>query len=198
MRNTIRLLRDPLLVITENRSEFTVWFLFTIFFGQIGIFANMIIRSYSNSASISESLFIDSSNGSFYTFSIALVASMLGPLFINLLNSIKLNFKTLKIYMIIFSIIFLFFSGIVYSVVQSNNGKNVTDLILTVDWTQLSVYLISMILVFYGYCILRLENNPEKYKFIDDPLFNEEDDENVKEIIEESKTVTDDGKGVKL
>ncbi|SDD32210.1 hypothetical protein [Williamwhitmania taraxaci] len=198
MKNAIRLLKDPLSVITDNRSEFTIWFLFTIVTGQIGIIANMIIRHYTYSTSISESIFVDSQNGSFYTFSIALVASLLGPLFINLLNSSKFSFKTLKIYTIIFSIFFLFFAGIVYAVIQSKNGFENKNLVLKIDWTQLLMYILALIIVIYGYCIIRLENDPLKYKFIDDPLFNEKDDEDVNERIEESKKVTDDGKGRKL
>ena len=158
----------------------------------------MVIRHYTNSTSISESIFLDSQAGSFYTFSIALVASLLGPLFINLVNSPKFRFRTLKVYTIIFSIFFLFFSGIVYAVVQSKSGLLIDLKALKIDWTQLIVYLGSMLLVFYGYCILRLEDDPDKYKFIDDPLFNEKDDEKVAERIAESKSVVDDGKGVKL
>ncbi len=198
MRKTIQLLRDPLSVILENRSEFTIWFLFTIITGQIGIIVNMIIRHYSEGASITASIIVDSINGSFYTFSIALVASTLGPLFINLINSKVLRFKSLKIYTIIISFFFLIFSGIVYAVIQSKSGINIDLKKIEIDWTQFIVYLMAILIVFYGYCILRLENDPDKYKSLDDPPFNEVDDEEVNERIVQSKKITNDGKGVKL
>jgi len=198
MKRTISLLRDPLTVILQNRSEFSIWFLFTIITGQIGIIANIIIRHYSEGASIKESIIVDSVNGSFYTFSIALVASILGPLFINLINSKVLRFRTLKVYTIIISFFFLIFSGIVYAVIQSKNGININLKNITIDWTQFIVYIFAILIVFYGYCILRLENNPDKYKSLDDAPFNEIDDEEVKDRIEQSKLIKDDGKGIKL
>ena len=191
-------MRDPLTVILQNRSEFSIWFLFTIITGQIGIIANIIIRHYSEGASIKESIIVDSVNGSFYTFSIALVASILGPLFINLINSKVLRFRTLKVYTIIISFFFLIFSGIVYAVIQSKNGININLKNITIDWTQFIVYIFAILIVFYGYCILRLENNPDKYKSLDDAPFNEIDDEEVKDRIEQSKLIKDDGKGIKL
>jgi hypothetical protein len=197
MKKTLKFLTDPIEIILDNRSEFFIWFLFTVIAGQIGIIANMIIRFYSYSASLKESILIDSNNGSFYTFSIALVASLLGPLFINLLNSKLLRFKTLKIYTIILSIFFLFFAGIVYAVIQSKIRYNNNQLNLSIDWTQFILYILAIGLVFYAYCILRLENDPIKYQDLDDQQYNEVDDKEVENRIEESLKLTEEG-GVKL
>lgn len=106
MNKAIILIFDPFKVVTEKKDEFFIWFLFTIVAGQIGIIANIIVRYYANSTPISTSIFFDSNNGSFYTFSIVLVASLLGPLFINSIKSTKLKFRTLKTFTIIASIFF--------------------------------------------------------------------------------------------
>lgn len=193
-----KLLRDPFQVVSQNKTEFAIWFIFTIIAGQLGIIANIIIRFYSQRASIQESILIDSINGSFYTFSIALVASILGPLFINLVNSKKLQFKTIKILTIIFSVFFLFFSGIVYAVIQSQTLNNTSSYKISIDITQLTVYLLSIIFVTYSFCILRLEQSPNEFSNLDDPLFSDEDNKKVNEVIDGGKDLNDDGEGVKL
>lgn len=47
--------------------------------------------------SVAKSICIDSQSGSFYTYSIALIASILGPLFVGLLEDSPTRFKTIKV-----------------------------------------------------------------------------------------------------
>ncbi len=47
---------DPFKVIKENKLEFFIWFVFTILAGQLGILANIIIRYFSHSMSVSQGL----------------------------------------------------------------------------------------------------------------------------------------------
>lgn len=198
MKKAAILVFKPFQVIGERKGEFILWFLFTIITGQIGIIANIIIRSYTNSASIAESIAIDSENGNFYTFAIALVASLLGPLFINFLNSTKLAFKTLKTFTIVISIFFLFLSGLIYAAVQSSGQVNHLSNHFNIDKTQIFIYVFSIIFVAYGYCILRLENSGLNFDEIDDPLFNDLDDASVNEMVEDSKGLMNDENGIAL
>jgi hypothetical protein len=101
-----RLFFSPFSVIRERPSIFMIWLLFTVAAGQFGIFANIIIRYYTTDLPVLHSIYLDTINGTFITFSIALVASLLGLLFINLLESNKFKFKTIKVYTIIASIFF--------------------------------------------------------------------------------------------
>lgn len=193
MMKIIQLIFHPFKIIGENISEFIIWILFTIVAGQFGILANVIVRNYTNDTTISDSILLDSNNGSFYTFSIALVASMLGPIFIRIIDSKVLVFKTLKTFTIIFSIFYLFIAGVIYASVQSKNSNNISFSNLSIDTSQISIYIIALILVTYGYCILRLERRKEQFEYINDPLFNEKDDEKVEDTIETKKEITKDG-----
>ena len=197
-KKLLKLIFDPITVVQHYKTEFTLWFIFTIIAGQLGILVNFIIRYYSYGTSIPTSIYLDSISGSFYIFSIATVASMLGPLFINILSSDKLVFKTLKVLTTVITIFFLFFSGIVYSVIQSKGGTPPNNLHLKLHWTQTIVYILSLFLCFYVYCILKLDNHQKKYKHLNEPIFSEQDDSRVAAVTQESKTVIDDGKGNKL
>jgi hypothetical protein len=192
------LVKEPYRIVGEKKSEFAIWVLFTIVSGQIGILFNIVARSYSNNTPITHSILIDSINGNFYTYAIALSASILGPLFINFINSKELKFKTLKIFTIIITIFFLMFSGVIYSAVQSNYHSTFDIVKTQIDWTQFIVYIIAIVIVSYGYCILRLEKSDIDFDSLDDPLFNELDDEKVEETVEEAESITEDQNGNKL
>jgi hypothetical protein len=192
------LLTEPFKVVSEKKEHFLIWFLFTIVAGQIGIIANIIVRYYANATPITNSIYLESSNGSFYTFSIVLVASILGPLFINLINSEKLKFRTLKTFTIIIAGFFLLVTGIIYAAVQSQHTNQILAKSFVIDWTQLLTYFISIALVSYGYCILRLEHSSLDFSNIDDPLWNEQDDEKVEEVISDSEELTSDSDGNEL
>lgn len=198
MRKAITLLGDPFKVITEKKGEFLIWLLFTIITGQFGILANLIVRSYANGTSISQSLLIDSFNGSFYTFSIALVASVLGPIFINFINSERLPFRTLKTFTIITAIFYLFIAAIVYAAVQAKDSTGTVLQNISIDYTQLVLYVAAIAFAIWGYCILRLESSGLDFNAIDDPLFNEQDDENVEETIAAGRNVEQDENGIAL
>jgi len=198
MKNAITLIRDPLRVISEKKGEFIIWLLFTIVTGQFGIFANLIVRACTNDTSISQSLLIDSMNGSFYTFSIALVASVLGPIFINFINSTRLPFRTLKTFTIIIAIFYLFVAAIIYAAVQANESSNTSAQTISVDFSQLILYVIAIAFAIYGYCILRLESSGLDFNVLDDPLFNEQDDEKVEETMEQGRDFSQDENGIAL
>lgn len=151
-----------------------------------------------NGTPISNSILFDFLNGSFYTFSIALVASVLGPIFINLINSERLPFRTLKTFTIIISIFYLFITGIIYAAVQANDIRTIMNCDASVDYTQLIFYLIAIFIAIYGYSILRLESSGLNFANIDDPPFNEQDDVNVEEIIQEGKDIEQDENEIAL
>lgn len=121
MKNLIISITRPFKVIIENKSDFIIWFTFTILTGQFGILANFIVRSYTNETSLANSIYIESVSGSFYTFSIATIASMLGPIFIRFIADEKNRFRTLKTFTIIVAIFYIFIVSIIYASIQSKS-----------------------------------------------------------------------------
>jgi hypothetical protein len=190
---------DPLKVIPLNKLDFFVWLVFTIIAGQLGIIINVIQRHYSNNTSIVKSIYLDSISGSFYIFSIATVASMLGPLFNNFIRKRKILFGEIKVLSLIFSIFFLFFSGIIYSIIQAKTIDHATDirLRLTVDWTQTIIYCGSLLLCIYLYCVLKIDKHKEQFRYLD-YKYSEQEDGDIKRVTDNSKQIQNDGKGNRI
>jgi hypothetical protein len=198
MKKLFILIRDPFKVIQENKSDFLIWFLFTIVTGQFGILANFIVRHYTSGTSISNSIYIESTNGSFYTFSIALIASLLGPIFLNFIKSERIQFRTLKTFTIIVAIFYLFITGIIYASLHSKFISSSLIGNLNIDITQTVIYVFAIIFASYGYCILRLELSQLNFNSINDPLFNEQNDEHVEEILHAEPLLNRDPNGIEL
>jgi len=189
---------QPFTVISDNKLIFLTWFLFTVFAGQIGVFSNFIIRVLNGNLSFSQSLYLDSSNGSFYTYSIALLASVIGPLFVNIIEKHPTSFKAIKILTIIISIFTLFFAGVFYTSSSNNNGFELSNIVdYNVDWWQMSFLIISIFLAVYSFSVLRLENNPQKYQELADN-YSRRDNEQVDNLNIDSENLNVDSKGNQL
>ncbi|EJL6984023.1 hypothetical protein H2659_17380 [Vibrio cholerae] len=196
MIKPIQYIVDPFKVIKNDKTEFFIWFVFTILAGQLGILANIIIRYFSHSIPVSQSIYLDSATGSFYTYAIAIAASALGPLFANFIKNKKPEFTSLKIVSIILVIFFLVLSGITYAAVQMKSLSSAPlEFDLTIDLPQFTIYIIAIFIGLYTYCLLKI-SSPD-YGHLDDS-FNKQDDATVKEVVSESKKLKDDGTGVKL
>lgn len=198
IKKIFTLIFDPLTVIKHHWADFIIWFIFTIIAGQLGIILNIIIRKYSYDTPVSHSIYLDSITGNFYTFVIATVASMLGPLFINIVDSKRLKFKTLKVFATVVTIFTLFFTGVIYSVAQSKNNSSLENIKIKIDPTQLTIYILSIFICIYAYSLIKLDNHQKKYGHLDDPPFSVVDDKKVALVTECSKSLVDDGKGNKL
>ncbi|KAA8597319.1 hypothetical protein AB4149_21160 [Vibrio cyclitrophicus] len=195
-RGSLSYVIDPFKVIKDNKLEFFIWFIFTIVAGQLGIIANVIIRYFSHSIPVSQSIYLDSAAGSFYTYSIAIAASALGPLFSNFIKNQKPEFSSLKVVSIIVVIFFLVLSGITYAAVQIKSLSSVPlNLELVIDTPQFLIYVLAIFIGLYTYCLLKIKK-PD-YEHLDDD-YKTKDDESVKKVTADSKKVKDDGTGVKL
>jgi hypothetical protein len=192
------IIKDPYKVIKEDKSDFLIWFLFTIMTGQFGILANFIVRAFKSGTGISSSIYIESINGSFYTFAIALIASLLGPIFVNFIKYDRIQFRTLKTYTIIVAIFYLFITAIVYASIQSKSNTIINTSEFNIDYTQTLIYLFAIIFASYGYCVLRLEMSNINFNNINDPLFNEQNDEHVAEILHVEPLLNQDQNGIEL
>ena len=176
-----------------------MWFIFTVFAGQIGVISNLIIRYINGKSTFEEVIYFESVNGSFYIYSIALLATTIGPLFVNLIEKPQTKFKEIKVITIVIAIFTLLFASVFYTSTQPNMVNISTqNLSFSIDKWQLGFFLSSIILSVYAYSVLRLEYNPEQYKDLDTLSYASEADEEVKELNNASKVVEEDPNGIKL
>lgn len=195
----IKQIIEPLKVIKIEKNYFILWFVFTVFAGQIGTITNIILRGNFKGYSIAESLLLDSNSGSFYTYAIALFASTLGLLFVNIIERNPTKFKSFKIFLLVLTIFSLFFAGIYYSTstIKSINDFSQIHTAIKIDWPQLIFLVLSIIFAVYTFSITRLDLNYERFKHLDDN-YAEKDDENVDKLDEKVEGVKTDKKGNKL
>lgn len=198
MRRIFILIKDPFKVIDDNKGEFIIWFLFTIITGQFGILANFIVRYYTKGTTLSDSIYIESKSGSFYTFVIALIASLLGPIFVNFIKSDRIQFRTLKTFTVILSIFFLFITSVIYASIQSTTVANFEIIDLNIDITQTIIYVFAILFASYCYCILSLETSNLNFNNLNDPLFNEQNDEHVEQMLDQEPHLNQDKNGIAL
>lgn len=153
----IYLVLKPFEVISENKTEFFIWSLFTLFAGQLGIITNLIIRVFGTQVGFKESLYLDALAGNFYLYSIAIIASMLGSVFTTFLNAKETSFRHIRIIASSVLVLFLVFNAIVYSATQLRNSVKIeTNFYYTFDWLQLGFYVISMMFSVYCFCLIKL------------------------------------------
>lgn len=98
----------PLRIIPMHLMAFFLWTAFTLFGGLIGIMVSIIRNTLYGGLNLSEALYIESQNGSLYTYSIAMVAAVLSSVFITFAESKKLKFRRQQIVTITISIFLLF------------------------------------------------------------------------------------------
>lgn len=206
----------PLLVVKEEKGTFFLWFLFTIIAGLIGPIINAVNRCAIGNEPIVSSLEKDCENGTFYTFSIVLIASSIGLLFIKLINE-KIQFKNRKLYFIAICIFPMFFAGIFYSGAtlrqkqsteinegRINSKKNQQRKIATSSNSpnksiglkkskgnakidyQVTFVIIAIIIAIYSFCLEYMSLHPEKFDVLRDD-YNANASERIGQLEQSSK-----------
>lgn len=206
----------PLLVVKEEKGTFFLWFLFTIIAGLIGPIINAVNRCAIGNETFVSSLEKDCENGTFYTFSIVLIASSIGLLFIKLINE-KIQFKNRKLYFIAICIFPMFFAGIFYSgatlrqkqkteinegrinskktqqikIATSSNSPNKSVGLKKSNGNaktdyQVAFVIIAIIIAIYSFCLEYMSLHPEKFDVLRDD-YNANASERIGQLEQSSK-----------
>lgn len=188
IRVFIRTLK-PFLVIKQQKGLFMLWFLFTIIAGLLGPIINIINKCWFGlhpmgyaSAILQESL-----SGTFYTFSVVLIASSLGAVLLKMFE-LSNKFLKLKLYYIAICIFPMLIGAVCYSSHMSNQTvgnhrletvvkitSEKSDSIADVDHIQLVFFVIAIIIGVYAFCLQYMSLNPEKFPDLQDDYVGEED-----------------------
>jgi hypothetical protein len=181
----------PLKVINLEKGTFFLWCLFSIVAGLLGPIINIANNCCFNDLPMALSVLEDSKAGTFYTFSIVLIASAIGSLFLNLLDSSD-SFKKIKLYFMALCIFPLFFGGIFYSSFTQKqkeelkasfleqSGKTypknttLTDVQIIVDKKQLVLFLMALGISVYAFCLQYMNANPAEFEEIRDSYLDRE------------------------
>ena len=201
-RSFIAALFAPFIVCFKHRVDWAIWFLFVIIGSQLGTIVNLVNRSLFNGWSFKSALYPDSLSGSFYTFALVMMASLIAPIFIRFRNkkepefrSVGILFSAILIFVMILCAVFFSFSSqqflstsVNFSEVQSEN--------LHIDFKQLTFFIIAILFAWYAFGLGLMGEHREMIE-IDDSYVNKEDKQ-VKAISKGVSDVKTDGKGVEV
>ena len=181
----------PFGVIKYHKMSFFLWLMFTLLGGLIGVIVS-IARNvlFEDHYSLLQAIYIESANGAFYTYSIAVVAAVLSSVFIVFSENKNLSFRRYQIPLISFSIFLLLFGGVFYAL-SKKTSINLNELpdteVIKVEWKQLTIFVLSVLFSIYSFCVCRLDEHSEVFSDIsDDRLRNVLPGEDGKEMKEDT------------
>lgn len=170
IRGIVIFVLKPFKVIQHHYLAFFLWLAFTIFGGLMGVIVNIMRNMWfiTNPLKFEQALSLEMINGSFYTYSIAMVAGVLCSVLIlfSELKKEELNFRGHQIVIVSFSIFITLFGGVFYALSKGdiNTSANSLDSGLYIDWQQIIVFIIAVIISIYSFCVIRLNDHKEEFK----------------------------------
>lgn len=189
-------LYKPFYVIRQNKANFTIWFLSTILGGNLGLASNVLIRKYINNISLIDSIVLDYHSGSFYIFSIVLLASSVGNVLIDFLSKRNTDFKSLKVVWLGLTFLLSLLCSLAYSVYICAQTPQINNDV-SGDVLQLILFLLSIVFSTYSFCLVLMDANDSAFASISD-RYERQEEKKIQEISEKVSSITNDGNGLKL
>lgn len=162
----------PFRIIPMHRATFIVWAILTLLGGLVGVIANVFKSVGFGDSGFLEAVNYETITGSLYTYSIAIIASVLGSLFVLFEEKDKLNYRYLQIPTAAVSIIVLLFGGIFYAF---NKGYEPDGF----DWKQVGILFLSVFISIYVFCLSRLDDHDPYFNDISDKRYTKNDVVNI-------------------
>lgn len=157
----------PFRIIKDHKMEFVLWMVFVILAGQLGTIINIVSRCIFGDMTISQSLLADSVSGNFYTFSLVLIASLVGSYFIRLLvpdhpeypehRRLIVPFVALALMLMLFSAVFFSFQTRDYGV----EWKSVAPELIRIDICQVIFFALTVIVAIFAFGLDRMYKHRE-------------------------------------
>lgn len=179
-----------------------LWFIFSICFSLIGTIINIIKFAVFNipatdfvgksfGARVEAAIYLDSRTGTFYTFSIVLVASILYPLFESFIKH-EWHYTHLRVITIIVGLMLVTFGGVFYSF--STIGMtpiNMQNISVTNDIGQKVFFFSSILLAAYSYGLGLLKED-DNHPQLDD--YSDCENKKIERLEEKANSITSEKK----
>lgn len=147
----------PFKILPKIKVQVFTWLILIPLFGQLGIIVTLIKNP---KVSFVENIV----SGNFYTFSIALLASSILTLAIQLMNDSEPTFKTFRVVSIIVAFFLVVFMVINFVLLSSYSIGGA--------FLQIFLYVISLITSIYFLCVEYIQKDYSNYKDLDDAAIN--------------------------
>ena len=167
----------PFTVLFCHKVETFIWLMFVIVASQMGVFINVIYRCLYKDWDFFTALGPDSASGTFYTFCMVMVASLIGPLFNRFIRDekpeyryITMTFLTLLIFTLVLCAIFYGLSSqnmnnVDFSTLRNNEMK--------LDVSQFVFFILAILFSVYSFGLTLLREHESEIKLDDNYLVQE-------------------------
>ena len=190
----------PFIVCFNHKIEFFLWVRFVFVAGQLGTIINVVNRTLFHDWTISQALYPDSVSGSFYTYALVLIASLIVPLFTRIRNNKEPGFRSMSVVLMTLLIFALVLSAVFFSFasqeIRSVRYEDFKALKLDIDIKQLVFFIMAVIFAWYAFGLSLMADNNEGNELDDTYLKQEQND--LGDIEERSADIKTDGKDTEL
>lgn len=196
----LRAILAPLETLLFHKVELFLWFSFVIVAGLLGVIINIIKRWIFDGWDFFVALGPDSAAGSFYTFSLVMISSLIYPLFSRFIKSEKPEYRKIHIVFITILIFTLLFCGIYYSFSTLNQPIGAYERLhnndMRIDYSQSFFFVLVIIFSVYSFGLTLIGQHEDELHLSDDYL--EKEQHQVKKLSKQSSssissTTTPDG-----
>ena len=177
---------SPFKYLELNKNVSVLWIMFSLMFGLFGIAFN--IFAHIPQMIIWDALLNEFAVNSFYTYSIVLLASSMGSLFIKLNKDKMLTFSTIKLWLMVILFFVLFMSAFLCQGMEKFSHH---------FWMQFAYFVISIALAIYSFCVCHLDECPDEFANLQ-TKYSEEEKKELTSMITQSQKVTTDSNGNKI
>ena len=201
----MRAILAPFETLLFHKLELFLWFAFVIVAGLLGVIINIIKRWIFDGWDFFVALGPDSAAGSFYTFSLVMISSLIYPLFSRFIKSEKPEYRKIHIVFITILIFTLLFCGIYYSFSTLNQPMEAYDGLhnneMHIDYSQSFFFVLVIIFSVYSFGLTLIGQHEEELHLSDDYL--EKEQHQVKKLSQQSSSsvssaTTPDGTKIKI
>lgn len=186
----LRAILAPLETLLFHKVELFLWFSFVIVAGLLGVIINIIKRWIFDGWDFLVALGPDSAAGSFYTFSLVMISSLIYPLFSRFIKSEKPEYRKIHIVFITILIFTLLFCGISYSFSTLNQPMEAYEKLhnndMRIDYSQSFFFVLVIIFSVYSFGLTLIGQHEEELHLSDDYL--EKEQHQVKELSKQSSS----------
>lgn len=186
----LRAILAPLETLLFHKLELFLWFSFVIVAGLLGVIINIIKRWIFDGWDFFVALGPDSAAGSFYTFSLVMISSLIYPLFSRFIKSEKPEYRKIHIVFITILIFTLLFCGIYYSFSTLNQPMEAYDGLhnknMRIDYPQLFFFVLVIIFSVYSFGLTLIGQHEDELHLSDDYL--EKEQHQVKKLSQQSSS----------
>lgn len=191
----------PFEVCRYHKVDTFIWFMFTLVASQLGTIINVINRVVFMGWDFQVALCPESASGTFYTFALVMISSLLCPLFMSIIRAERPTFNKLRMVFVTILFFLLIMAAVLYAFSTQNidvcDYSKLKNKDVVPDLLQLAFFIITVLAAIYAFGLTHLPEHKEEYAILSDE-YQEAENAEVEHMRTNYSEQKDDGEGVLL